>query len=48
MNRNPCPEVFAFGIQSCMIAEQTGAARVELCDNPLECGTNPSYGTIKK
>jgi copper homeostasis protein len=41
-------EVCAFGIQSCMIAEKAGAARVELCDNPIEGGTTPSYGTIKK
>jgi copper homeostasis protein len=41
-------EVCAFTIQSCLIAERVGAARVELCDNPLEGGTTPSYGTIKK
>lgn len=31
-----------------MIAERAGAARVELCDNPIEGGTTPSYGTIKR
>jgi len=31
-----------------LIAQQAGAARVELCDNPLEGGTTPSYGTIKR
>lgn len=41
-------EVCAFNIQSCMIAEKAGAVRVELCDNPVEGGTNPSYGTIKR
>lgn len=41
-------EVCAFNIQSCIIAEQAGAVRVELCDNPVEGGTNPSYGTIKR
>ncbi|TWI85006.1 copper homeostasis protein [Lacibacter cauensis] len=41
-------EVCAFTIQSCMIAEQAGAVRVELCDNPIEGGTTPSYGTIKR
>lgn len=41
-------EVCAFGIQSCQIAEKAGATRVELCDNPIEGGTTPSYGTIKK
>lgn len=40
-------EVCAFGIQSCLIAEKAGATRVELCDNPIEGGTTPSYGTIK-
>lgn len=41
-------EVCAFNIQSCIIAEKVGAKRVELCDNPVEGGTTPSYGTIKK
>jgi copper homeostasis protein len=41
-------EVCAFTIQSCIIAERVGAKRVELCDNPVEGGTNPSYGTIKR
>ena len=41
-------EVCAFHIESCIIAERAGAARVELCDNPIEGGTNPSYGTIKQ
>jgi len=41
-------EVCAFNIQSCIIAEKAGAARAELCDNPIEGGTTPSYGTIKQ
>ncbi len=41
-------EVCAFHIQSCIIAEEAGAVRVELCDNPIEGGTTPSYGTIKQ
>ncbi|MGN6416827.1 MAG: copper homeostasis protein CutC [Pseudobacter sp.] len=41
-------EVCAFNLQSCMIAEKAGAYRVELCDNPVEGGTTPSYGTIKR
>jgi copper homeostasis protein len=41
-------EVCAFNIQSAIIAERAGAARVELCDNPIEGGTTPSYGTIKE
>ena len=41
-------EVCAFNIQSAIIAENAGAARVELCDNPVEGGTTPSYGAIKQ
>jgi copper homeostasis protein len=41
-------EVCAFTIQTCIIAERAGAARVELCDNPIEGGTTPGYGTIKQ
>ena len=40
-------EICAFNLQSCIIAEKAGAVRVELCDNPIEGGTTPSYGTIK-
>jgi copper homeostasis protein len=40
-------EVCAFTIQSCLIAQIAGATRVELCDNPLEGGTTPSFGLIK-
>jgi len=41
-------EVCAFTIQSCLTAERAGAARVELCDNPVEGGTTPSYGAIRQ
>ena len=41
-------EVCAFNVQSCIIAEHGGAVRVELCDNPIEGGTTPSYGAIKQ
>lgn len=41
-------EVCAFNIQSSLVAERAGAVRVELCDNPVEGGTTPSYGTIKQ
>lgn len=40
-------ELIAFTIQSCVDAELAGAHRVELCDNPGEGGTTPSYGFIK-
>jgi copper homeostasis protein len=46
--KKPILEVCAFHIDSCIIAERTGAARVELCDNPIEGGTTPSYGTIRQ
>lgn len=39
-------EVCAFNIQSAINGQKAGAARVELCDNPVEGGTTPSYGTI--
>ena len=41
-------EVIAFNIESCVIAERAGAHRIELCDNPGEGGTTPSYGFIKQ
>lgn len=41
-------EVCAFNIQSCIVAEQVGAVRIELCDNPVEGGTTPSAGTIRR
>lgn len=48
MSDNIILEVCAFNIQSCIIAEKAGAARVELCDNPAEGGTTPSKGTIER
>lgn len=48
MAANILLEVCAFNIQSCIIAEKAGAARVELCDNPVEGGTTPSKGTIER
>ncbi|WP_126971004.1 copper homeostasis protein CutC [Gynurincola endophyticus] len=41
-------ELCSFNIQSCIIAEKMGVYRVELCDNPVEGGTTPGYGTIKQ
>lgn len=40
-------ELIAFTIQSCIDAQNAGAHRIELCDNPGEGGTTPSYGFIK-
>lgn len=39
-------EVIAFNITSCKIAQESGADRIELCANPHEGGTTPSYGMI--
>jgi copper homeostasis protein len=40
-------EIIAFNIESCVIAQACGANRIELCDNPGDGGTTPSYGFIK-
>jgi len=40
-------EVIGFTIEGCIIAQDAGANRIELCDNPSEGGTTASYGFIK-
>jgi copper homeostasis protein len=40
-------EVIGFTIEGCIAAAAAGAHRLELCDNPAEGGTTPSYGFIK-
>jgi copper homeostasis protein len=40
-------EVIGFTIEACRAAQSAGAHRIELCDNPGEGGTTPSYGFIK-
>jgi copper homeostasis protein len=40
-------EICAFNIQSCFIAEQGGAQRIELCADPLQGGTTPSHGLLQ-
>jgi copper homeostasis protein len=40
-------EVIGFTLESCLIAQQAGAHRIELCDNAAEGGTTASYGLIK-
>lgn len=40
-------EVIAFNIESCTHAQNAGAHRIELCDNPGEGGTTPSFGMIR-
>jgi len=39
-------EVIGFDLASCLIAQSHGANRIELCANPQEGGTTPSYGMI--
>lgn len=41
-------EVIAFDLASCIIAVENGATRIELCANPQEGGTTPSFGMIKE
>ena len=40
-------EIIGFNIESCLIAQASGANRIELCDNPAEGGTTASCGFIK-
>ena len=40
-------EIIGFTIEGCVLAQSAGAHRIELCDNPGEGGTTPSYGFIK-
>lgn len=40
-------EVVVYNIESALRAQEGGADRIELCDNPSEGGTTPSYGTIE-
>src|SRR3569833_2985907 len=46
VRQNMILELCAFGVYSCLVAQRAGVARIELCDNPIEGGTTPSYGTI--
>jgi len=41
-------EVCVGNYKEAILAMKKGADRIELCDNLLEGGTTPSYGTIKK
>jgi copper homeostasis protein len=40
-------EIVVYNIESALRAQEGGADRLELCDNPGEGGTTPSYGTIE-
>jgi len=40
-------EICAYNIQSCLVAQQAGASRIELCADPLQGGTTPSIGLLQ-
>lgn len=40
-------EIVVYNIESALKAQEGGADRIELCDNPAEGGTTPSYGVIE-
>ena len=40
-------EIAVFNIRSALLAVKAGAGRIELCENPADGGTTPSYGTLK-
>lgn len=40
-------EIAVFNIESALYAIAAGADRIEFCENPLEGGTTPSYGSLK-
>ncbi|MEI8110917.1 MAG: copper homeostasis protein CutC [Chitinophagia bacterium] len=48
LTTTPLLEIAVFNFQSAVIAENAGADRIELCDNPAEGGTTPSYGNLIK
>jgi len=47
MTNNYTLEIACFSITGARVAEAAGAHRIELCENPEEGGTTPSYGTLK-
>jgi copper homeostasis protein len=40
-------EIIGFTIEGCIMAQNAGAHRIELCDSPADGGTTASYGFIK-
>jgi copper homeostasis protein len=44
----PILEVAIFNIQSAITAANAGADRLEVCENPFDGGTTPSFGFLKK
>ena len=39
-------EIAVFSIEAALAAIEAGADRVEFCENPMEGGTTPSYGSL--
>ena len=39
-------EIAAFSVEAAIQAIEAGANRIELCENPHEGGTTPSYGAL--
>ncbi|MBC7904570.1 MAG: copper homeostasis protein CutC [Gemmatimonadaceae bacterium] len=46
-NNNYQLEICCYNLQSAIAAEESGASRIELCADPANGGTTPSFGTIK-
>ncbi|MCA6512049.1 MAG: copper homeostasis protein CutC [Chitinophagaceae bacterium] len=44
----PLLEVAVFSYHGARIAEEAGADRIELCENPHDGGTTPSYGYLRQ
>jgi copper homeostasis protein len=40
-------EIACFSLEGAQQAQQSGAHRIELCENPYEGGTTPSFGTLQ-
>lgn len=40
-------EIAVFNIESALTALSAGADRIEFCENPMEGGTTPSFGSLK-
>lgn len=41
-------EIAVFNLVAALRAEKAGAGRLEMCENPADGGTTPSYGTLKR
>ena len=39
-------EIAVFSVEAALAAIEAGADRIEFCENPLEGGTTPSFGSL--